>query len=186
MTTSEEVTRLLKELSAGKDEARDELMPLVYEELRALARQYMRKERQNHTLQTTALVHEAYVRLGGEGGLEWNDRVHFFRIVAKAMRQVLVDHARRKGSEKRGKGMKLEQLEENAAGALLDSSTNIIDLDGALDALAEQDRRMAQVVELRFFGGLSVEETARIMDVSPRTVKSEWRLARAWLKEHIG
>lgn len=175
----ENVTRLLAELSAGREGAGEALLSVVYNELHQLARGHMRHERSDHTLQTTALVHEAYLRLGGGEKMSWEDRSHFLRLASRAMRRVLIDHARRK---RVGKGGSLE-----AAAVLFDeTSVDLEALDEALKEFAVQDPQGAQVVELRFFGGLSVEETAKVIGVSDRTVKRDWRAARAWLKQKIG
>lgn len=179
-----DVTRLLVDLRAGKQAASEDLISLLYEELHSLAKNYMRQERPGHTLQTTALVHEAYLRLGGDEGMPWENRVHFLRVAAQAMRRVLIDHARRKLSDKRGGDRNREALDEELA-ITEERPEDLLSLDIALNKLSGVDQQIAQVVELRFFGGLSVEETARIMGISARTVKREWRLAKAWLKQQI-
>ena len=178
MPDSNEVTRLLNAVARGHEDAGEALLPLVYEELRGLARTFMRFERQDHTLQTTALVHEAWLRLAGGSDAAWEDRTHFFRLAARAMRRVLVDHARTKKAQKRGRNAKKTPLETQWLPAVDGLSTDLLDLDGALEDLSDIDPKMAQVVELRFFGGFSVNETARILSVSERTIKSDWRLAR--------
>lgn len=184
MPSRDDITRLLADLNAGKEGADEALMPLLYDELRALAHRYMRGERPGHTLQTTALVHEAYLRLGGDEDAGWENRTHFIRVAAQAMRRVLIDHARRKRSDKKGGKWERVPLDE-AMELMEDSCIDILAVDGALRRLTEIDRQMALVVELRFFGGLTVEETAQVMEVSPSTVKHEWMLAKAWLKQQI-
>jgi len=186
-TDRKEVTRLLHELSAGKVGAGEALLPLVYDELHALAERHMRGERSDHTLQTTALVHEAYLKLGGGQARTWEDRAHFLRIASQAMRRVLIDHARRRGAEKKGGHRQRRPLDE--AIALIGEAcapADLLALDQALQKLASIDPHMEQVVELRFFGSLTVEETARVMGISPRTVKADWRIAKAWLKKELG
>jgi RNA polymerase sigma factor (TIGR02999 family) len=178
------VTRLLADLNAGRQGAEDELLEILYSELRSLARGYMRHERDGHTLQATALVNEAYLHLGDVKKPDWEDRAHFFRVAARAMRRVLTDHARRKGAAKREGKWRRETLEK-AAVFEEQPSADLLKLDRALTALSEFDSRMGQVVELRFFGGLGVEETARVMQVSTRTVVRCWRMARAWLVKEI-
>jgi len=181
---SSQVTLLLRAWSDGDEAALEKLLPLVEAELRRLARIYMAKERRGHTLQTTALVNEAFVRLVDAQGLRWQDRSHFLGISARLMRRVLVDHARTRGYQKRGGGAQRVTLTD----ALLiarDPSIHLIDLDRALDALAAVDARKAKVVELRFFGGLSVEETADVLHMSNDTIKRDWRLARMWLQREL-
>ena len=175
-----EVSRLLRAWSEGDKAAMDQLMPLVYGELRRLAKQHMRRERAGHTLQTTALIHEAYLRLIDAGQARLENRRHFFAAASRLMRQVLVDLARERGSRKRGGAAERVSLDE----ALMVSGQpddELLALDEALLALVEFDARKSQVVELRFFGGLSVEETAETLDVSVETVHRDWRLARSWL-----
>ena len=178
------VTQLLAAWGDGDQAALDQLVPMVYEELRRLARSYMRRERQNHTLQTTALVNEAYVRLVDQKHVRWQNRAHFFAISAQLMRRILVDHARRRGYQKRGGGA----LQVTLAGAesLTDERTpDLVALDEALTSLAEIDPRRSQVVELRFFGGLSIEETAEVLKLSPTTVERDWTIAKAWLRKTV-
>jgi RNA polymerase sigma factor (TIGR02999 family) len=177
---SSRVTVLLRAWSDGDETALEQLLPLVETELRRLARIYMAKERRGHTLQTTALINEAFVRLVDAKGLRWQDRAHFLSISARLMRRVLVDHARRRGYQKRGGGAQRVTLTD-ALVIAPESSVRLIDLDRALDALAEVDARKAKVVELRFFGGLSVEETADVLHVSTDTIKRDWRIAKLWL-----
>lgn len=178
--TKSEVTRLLHRWSGGEKKAAEELLPLVYEELRVLARHYMRKERPGHTLETRALVHEAYVRLVDGSQVEWKGRAHFYGIASQTMRRILVDHARHRGRSKRGGDFELVgfdeawQLAEERPGELLA-------LDEALGRLAEVDPERARLVELRFFGGLTHEEIADLLGISLSTVERRWRLARAFL-----
>jgi RNA polymerase sigma-70 factor, ECF subfamily len=183
--SSHRITHLLHEWSAGNERALEELTPLVYEELRRQAARYLRRERQGHTLQTTALIHEAYLRLVGARDMQWQGRAHFFAIAANLMRRILVDHARRRDAHKRGGDQARLPLDEALAIAE-ESHVDLLALDEALDRLAAFDAQQARVVELRFFSGLSVEETATALGVSPRTVKSDWALARAWLRREIG
>jgi RNA polymerase sigma-70 factor (ECF subfamily) len=183
-TTPAHITSLLVAWTRGETSALDELTPLVHSELRRLARFYLRKERDGHTLQTDALVNEAYVRLIDLSRVEWQDRTHFFALAARLMRRILVDHARSHQYQKRGGGAKrvpLEMIEEaSAIGA-----TNLVALDDALAALAAVDARKAQVVELRFFGGLTAAETAHTLAVSEQTVLRDWRLAKLWLLREL-
>jgi len=189
-TDPAQITELLKAWEGGDASALDRLTPLVYDELRQLARAYMRREGAGHPLQTTALVHEAYLRLVKIEGTGWKDRVHFFAVCARIMRRILVDDARKRLSAKRG-GHVDRQHEVDAAS--LDDlpafdphrAQELCAIDDALTSLAEIDRRRAQVVELRFFGGLSVEETAEALNVSPQTVIRDWKLARAWLTREL-
>jgi RNA polymerase sigma-70 factor, ECF subfamily len=179
-----EVTRLLEQASAGDAAARATLFDVLYRELRRLAEAAMRAERANHTLQPTALVHEAFLRLAGDHG-RFVSRAHFFGVAAGVMRRVLVDHARGRNAQKRGSGatlvtVDLDDLPQPASAAL-----DLIVLDDALSRLTALDARQGQIVELRFFGGLSVEETAALVGVSERTVKREWQLSRAWLRREI-
>jgi len=175
---------LLKDLNAGIAGAEEKLVDLLYGELHSLARGYMRHERAGHTLQTTALVNEAYLRLGGAEESDWEDRAHFLRVAARAMRRILVDNARRKGAAKR-KAWGQRVPIEKAALYEEQPSVGLLSLDRALDSLTRLNQGMGQVVELRYFGGLSVEETARIMGVTPRTVARYWRMAKAWLAKEI-
>ncbi len=183
--SSHDVTLLLQAWSGGDKQALDRLAPLVYRELRRIAGRIMTAERPNHTLQATALVNEAYVRLVDTQQVSWQDRAHFFALCARAMRQILIDHARARASEKRGGGEVAIELEE---GLIAGSSpeANLLELDDALKRLAEIDPRKSQVVEMRFFGGLSLEETAEALKVSTKTVQRDWDLARAWLYGELG
>lgn len=178
-----EVTALLKDWSGGDQRALERLLPLVYDELRKLAAGYMRKERADHTLQPTALVHEAYLRLIDQQRVDWNNRAHFFGIAAQMMRRVLVDHARRRQAGKRDAATWLLSFSEEVAKA--DRDPELLDFDRALERLAALDPRQAKIVELRFFGGLTVEETAEVAGISAATVKREWHTARAWLAREI-
>ncbi|HYX19801.1 MAG TPA: sigma-70 family RNA polymerase sigma factor [Thermoanaerobaculia bacterium] len=183
--SGQEVTALLREWSAGDRGALERLMPLVYGELRQLAASHLRSERGDHTLQPTALVHEAYLRLVGQRSVSWANRAHFFGIAAQMMRRVLVDHARRRLAAKRSPGtLRIDLGEETAAAP--DRMPELLALDRALTELERLDPRQARVVELRFFAGLSVEETAEVAGVSTATVKREWRTARAFLRHEIG
>jgi len=181
MSEDREITELLRAWSSGERQALDLLFPVVYEELRRLSKHYLRGERVGHTLQTTALVHEAYIRLSRSGRLEFKDRGHFFAISARIMRQILVDFARRKNFKKRGEGsVAIEISEELMMGG--DINDEFLGLDEALKELAEFDVRKSCVVELKFFGGLSIDEIASALGVSSETVKRDWRLARSWLR----
>jgi RNA polymerase sigma factor (TIGR02999 family) len=180
----EEVTRVLAELSRGDRSALEKLTPLVYDELRALAQNFFRRQRPDHTLQPTALVHEAYLRLVDQSQANWADRTHFFATAAKIMRQLLADYARRHLAAKRGGGWRKITLDE----AVTPTSTphvDLIALDEALTKLTDLHERQGQVVELRFLGGLTVEETAQVLGRSPRTVELDWRMARAWLAREL-
>jgi len=181
--TQHEITRLLKAWGDGQKGAYERLMPLVYDELQRLARSYMARERADHTLQTTALVHEAYVRLV-EASATFEDRAHFFGVCAVVMRRILVDWARSRGAAKRGGSWGKVQLEE-ARVALPESEVDLVALDVALQGLEKLDPRKSRVVELRFFGGMSVEETAAMLNVSVETVARDWRLAKSWLRREL-
>src|SRR5687768_1286894 len=183
-SSSHEVTTLLKAWGDGDESARDRLMPLVYDELRRLARQHLRREKPDNLLQTTALVHEAYLRLIAQNQTQFKNRAHFFGISARLMRQILVDHARRRNGAKRGGGMTTVALDD-ASNLAQQQATNVLLIDEALSALAEKDSRQSEIVELRFFGGLSIEETAAVLNVSPGTVMRDWTFARAWLENEI-
>lgn len=178
------VTELLRAWSEGDDAALEQLVPLVETELRRLARGYMGRERRGHTLQATALVNEAFLRLTDARQVRWQDRAHFLGISARLMRRILVDHARRRGYRKRGGEAQRVTLHEDLV-TTADAACDVIALDRALDALAQVDPRKSRMVELRFFGGLSVEETAKVLDVSPDTVKRDWRLAKLWLLREL-
>ena len=176
-----QITQLLKDWSEGNQAALDELMPLVYEELRRQASQYLRKERQGHTLQTTALIHEAYLRLAGQNEIEWQNRNHFFAIASTAMRRILVDHARTRHREKRGGNAEDIPLDDALMIGVSQKSVDLVALDEALVRLERLDPRQAKVVELRFFSGLTNEETANVLAVSNATVRNDWTMAKAWL-----
>jgi RNA polymerase sigma factor (TIGR02999 family) len=179
--TSRPITQLLNQLSTGDQTAADRLIPLVLTELQQIAGHYMRTERRGHTLQPTALVNEAFLRLVGGAGVDWKSRAHFFAVAAHVMRRILIDHARLKRTEKRGGGdLRNVTIEENVVFSYHDP-VELLSIDEALNRLAEFDARQCRIVELRFFAGLSVEETAEILQISGRTVKREWNLARAWL-----
>lgn len=182
--SAHEVTLLLRAWSDGNREALDRLTPLVYRELHLIAERLMARERPSHTLQTTALVNEAYLRLVDVRQVNWQDRAHFLAICARAMRRILVDHARSRGSVKRGAGQVRLQIEEEPAAAW-SPDANLLEVDDALNRLAALDPRKSQVVELRFFGGLSVEETAEALKISPETVMRDWKLAKAWLYREL-
>jgi RNA polymerase sigma factor (TIGR02999 family) len=184
MPPSHEVTKLLKDWSAGDESALEKLMPLVYDELRQLAHQHMRREKRGHTLQTSALVNEAYLRLVDQSKIEWGSRGHFFGIAARLMRQILVDQARRRNFAKRGGGAIQVALNE-ATTVAQEQSANVMALDDALKNLEKTDQRKSRIVELRFFGGMSIEETATVLKVSPGTVMRDWTFARAWLRNQM-
>lgn len=181
--TRQNITQLLAEWRDGNQSALDELYPLVYDELHRLARRYMSRERKGHTLQTTALINEAYVRLVGQK-VNWANRSHFFAISAQIMRRILIDHARRHAYAKRGGGAQQVSLDE-AATVTPDQSGELLRLDEALTSLAEMDPRRSQVVELRYFGGLNNEEIAGVLNVSENTVTRDWNMARAWLYQQL-
>ena len=181
---SERVTKLLAKLQDSGPEPDPELMPLVYEELRRLARHYMANERTDHMLQTTALVHEAYIRLVGENQPQWESHAHFFRVAARAMRRVLIDHARAKGRAKRGGGWQRVLLDDMVAPEGL-AEVDVMALNDALDKLATLDQQEASIVRMRFFGGMTVEEVAEVLGVSKRKVEGDWTHAKAWLREEL-
>jgi len=179
-TSPSEVTILLTHLTDGNQEGASKLVPLIYDEMRRLANRYMRRERVDHTLQTTALVHEAYLKLVEQRSVNWRGRAHFLGIAAQVMRRILIDHARGHLRRKRGGKQEVVLLDE----ALVFSpqkSKELIRVDDALHELAKRDPRQAKIVELRFFGGLTVEETAELLELSPKTVKRDWAVAKAWL-----
>jgi RNA polymerase sigma-70 factor, ECF subfamily len=177
---TDHVTELLIEWRQGDDAAIERLTPLVYDEIRRIAHRFMQRERAGHTLQTTALVNEAYVRLLGQQNVDWNSRSHFFAVAAQVMRHVLVDHARRRNYLKRG-GAQQQVPIDDVVLMSNERASELIALDEALDQLAQIDHRKARVVALRYFGGLSLEETASVLEISPMTVRREWRAAKAWL-----
>ncbi len=180
----DDVTQLLRRWARGDRGALDELMPLIYRELHNLAKRQMTHQEPGHTLQTTALIHEAYLKLGGLSDKDWENRAHFFGVAAKAMRHVLVDHARTRRATKRGGEIRIEQLDEGADVGVARAG-EMIALDDALTSLAGQYPRQAEVVELRYFGGLSVEETAATLKLSPETVARDWRFAKAFLRSEL-
>jgi len=181
---SGDITGILEKISDGEPRAADELLPLVYDQLRAAAQKQMAGERPDHTLQATALVHEAYVRLVGPHDVPWENRAHFYVAAAEAMRRVLIEHARKRGRIKRGGGLRRVPLtgQELANEADLEE---ILSVDAAIRRLEERDERMARIVRLRFFAGLSAKETADVLGLSDRTVRREWTLARAWLHREL-
>ena len=176
----QDVTQLLIQLTDGNRAVLDELLPLIYAELRSLAANYLRREQPGHTLQPTALVHEAYLRLVNQTQVRWQNRAHFFGVAAQMMRRILVDHARSRQAEKRGSDAARLSLDENID-VSVERAAELVALDEALEALARFDEQKSRIVELRFFGGLSVEETAEVLGVSAPTVKRQWRMAKAWL-----
>lgn len=182
---SHNITHLLKEWSDGDERALDRLTPLVYEELRQQAARYLRKEQPGHSLQATALINEAFLRLIDVKDVQWQNRAHFFAIAANLMRRILVDHARRRDAEKRG-GSHMRLTLDEALAMAKEPEVDLLAIDEALDRLAAIDEQQARVVELRFFSGLTVEETAAALGVSPKTVKRDWSVARAWLRREIG
>lgn len=178
--TADNLTGLLLEWREGDEAALDRLTPLVYDELRRIAHRYVQRERNGHTLQTTALVNEAYLRLAGQQQIDWQNRAHFFAVTAQVMRHILIDHARRRHYAKHGGDARRVSLED-AAVMSQERAAELIALDEALDDLAKLDQRKSRVVELRYFGGLSLEETAEVLEVSLMTVRRDWRAAKAWL-----
>jgi RNA polymerase sigma factor (TIGR02999 family) len=185
MPERDDLTRLLEESAAGDETAAARLFPIVYDELRRLAGAALRRERPSHTLQPTALVHEAFLRLVDVKSSRLQDRGHFIAIAARAMRRVLVDHARSRGAVKRGKAEARLSIDDVDVAAVDASDMDLVALDQALERLAAIDERQARIVELRFFGGLTVEETAVVIGASDRTVKRDWQMARAWLRREL-
>lgn len=185
MRDAPNVTALLREMAAGEPEALDRLIPVVYEELQRIARGQLRRERADHTLSTSALVHEAYLKLVDIRQVDWQNRVHFFAMAARVMRRVLIDFARARKREKRGGGAVHVTLREAAGMPLDDGPQALIDLDDALQRLEARNARHCRVVECRCFAGLTVEETARALDISTATVKRDWAFARAWLNHEL-
>jgi RNA polymerase sigma factor (TIGR02999 family) len=179
--SSTEINRLLADWTGGDQEARDALIPLIYDELRRIARRHLRHERPDHTLQSAALVNEAYLRLVGQKPPQWQNRAHFFGVAAQMMRHILVDHARNRRAAKRGAGAPRLSLDHEIASPQK-SDVDIVALDDALNRLAELDPQQSRLIELRFFGGLSLEETAIVLGISPRSVERSWTAARAWLR----
>jgi len=180
-TSTGEVTRLLQDWSIGNRDALDQLLPLVYNELRRLAHSYLKRERPDHTLQTTALVHEAYLKLIDQHSVNWQNRAQFFALSAQAMRRILLDNARRHTAAKRGSGGQKISLDEVASVSREGANEALIALDFALQKLETIDPEQSRIVELRYFGGLTIEETAEVLKTSPSTIQREWTIARAWL-----
>jgi RNA polymerase sigma factor (TIGR02999 family) len=181
-----EVTQLLHDWSAGKQEARDELLGLVYEPLRAIAGRHLNREREGHTLQPTALVHELYLKLVDQRRVAWNDRAHFFAVAAQVMRRILVDHARRRKSDKRGGDVIAVTIGAAADLASITENFDVVALDVALEQLEKIFPQQARIVELRFYAGLTIDETAAVLGISPATISREWTMARAWLRRELG
>jgi RNA polymerase sigma factor (TIGR02999 family) len=180
-----QVTQLLQAWSEGDQGALDQLMPMVYEELHRLAKSYMARERPGHTLQATALVNEAYLRLAHSEHEDWRGRAHFFAVSARVMRRILVDWARSRRTQKRGSDVPALELEESLAIVQGKSGNDLIAIDDALQTLAAFDSRKSQIVEMRFFGGLSVQETAEVLTVSEETVRRDWNMAKSWLRREL-
>jgi RNA polymerase sigma factor (TIGR02999 family) len=185
MASPPEITALLDDWSRGNHRALDQLLPLVYAELRSIARRQLRRERVGHTLQPTALVHEAYLRLVDQRQVDWRSRAHFFGVAAQVMRRILVDNARRHNANKRGDGVQCVSIDE-ALETTAPDEISVLALDDALGRLESVDRGLAQIVELRAFGGLTIEEAAHVLKVSASTAKREWRTAKAWLTRELG
>jgi RNA polymerase sigma-70 factor (ECF subfamily) len=183
--TQHDLTQMLIRLTEGNTEVVNEILPVIYDELRSLAGNYLRRERENHTLQPTALVHEAYLKLIDQKNVRWQNRAHFFGIAANIMRRILVDHARKHTAEKRGGAGENLPLEDELIIVSEGKSAELLALDEALENLAKIDPQKSKIVELRYFGGLSVEETAEVLGVSEITVKRHWRMAKAWLYGQI-
>jgi RNA polymerase sigma factor (TIGR02999 family) len=181
MAETREITQLLKKAQNGDRESLDRLLPVIYDELRRVAANQLQRERSDHTLQATALVHEAYLRLLEQREVDWQNRAHFFSIAAEMMRRILVNYAHQRNAQKRGLGAARLSLDE-AVSFSDEQDFDLVALDDALKQLGEYDPVQARVVELRFFGGLTIEETAEVLDISDSTVKREWRMAKAWLK----
>ena len=183
--TQTQITQLLQKWQEGNNEALETLMPLVYAELKRLAGSYLRRERPDHTLQSAALVNEAYLRLVDQTQTQWQNKAHFFGIAAQMMRRILADHARGHNAAKRGAGMPELELNEAVAQAQT-KSVDLLDLEEALQKLEKLDAQQGKIIELRFFGGLSIEDTANVLGISPATVKRDWAAARAWLFREVG
>jgi RNA polymerase sigma factor (TIGR02999 family) len=182
---SQNITRMLKDWSGGDREALDKLLPFVYDELHRQASRCLRRERSDHTLQTTALIHEAYLKLIDQREVEWQNRAHFFAVAAQAMRRILVDYARARKREKRGGDDVKFQLDEAIQTPAKEKGIDLVALDEALTRLAEFDGRQARVVELRYFSGMTEEETAEVLGTSPATVRRDWNMAKAWLRYQL-
>lgn len=185
MLSEEEITKLLIDWSGGDSQALEKLMPLVLEDLRKLARKHFGREAPGHTLQPTALINEVYLKLIGRRSVQWANRAQFFGFASELMRRVLVDHARARETDKRGKGIPKVSLDELAAELTLKDDLDLLALDEALSDLAKLNQRQAHIVRLRFFGGLTVEEISEFLEISPRTVKRDWRIARMWLFKNL-
>ena len=183
MTKTDDVTVLLEQMSSGSQTAPDELLPLVYDDLRRLAHAYFNRESSDHTVQATALVHEAYLRLVKWENVSWQNRAHFFAVAAEVMRKILIDHARKRNAQKRSGGQRV--ILDDAISFPDKKDFDVLKLDDALVALEATDARQAKIVELRFFGGLSIEETAYILDISETTVRREWTFAKAWFQREL-
>jgi RNA polymerase sigma factor (TIGR02999 family) len=185
MASSRDLTALLGEWSRGNSNALNRLVPLVYAELRRIATRQLRRERVGHTLQPTAVVHEAYLRLVDQRHVDWQNRAHFFGVAAQVMRRILVDHARRRSASKRGEGVRCVSIDA-AKDVQASNEIPILALDSALDRLEKVDADLARIVELRAFGGMTIEEAAHLLKVSPSTAKRDWRTAKAWLTRELG
>ena len=182
MSSRSEVTELLRKAQAGDRDSLDQILPVVYDELRAVARRQLSLERSDHTLQPTALVHEAYLRLLEQTQVDWQNRLHFFSIASQMMRRILVNYAVDRKAKKRGDGATHVQLDEAMSLGKAEAAIDLVLLDEVLERLTFLDERQARIVELRFFGGMTIEETASVMEISPATVKREWQMAKAWLQ----
>lgn len=180
-----EITQMLIELTGGNKDVVNQILPHIYDELRRLAGNYLRRERSDHTLQPTALVHEAYMKLIDQKKVKWQNRAHFFGIAAQVMRRILMDHARKHSAEKRGGEAEKLPIEEEILVVSHGRSAELLALDEALEKLAQFDETKAKIVELRYFGGLSIEETAEVMGVSVPTINRHWRMAKAWLHAEV-
>lgn len=185
MKQTHKITRMLREWSGGDQAALEELMPLVYDELHKQARRYLRRERPNHTLQTTALINEAYLKLIDQREVKWESRTHFFAVAANLMRRILVDHARHKNRAKRGGAGENLPLDEALLIVSEEKSVDLVALDEALNRLAEIDEQQTRIVELRYFSGLTLEETADVLKVSRTTIATDWAMAKAWLHREL-
>lgn len=179
--TEKPITQILHELRNGERDSLDELLPLVYDELRRLANSYLNRERSNHTLQPTALVHEAYLRLIGQNKIEWQNRAHFFGVLSRLMREILIEYARMRSREKRGGEFKTQIALDDAVSFTNRNQLDVVAVDDALLKLERLDQRQARVVEMKFFGGMTVEEIGEVLDISPATVKREWSSAKLFL-----
>ena len=179
------ITQLLYELKTGRQEVLNELLPLVYDQLRQLADSYLRRERENHTLQPTALVHEAYLRLVGQKPIDWQNRAHFFGVASRLMREILIEYARARHRKKRGGDFATRVALDDALSFQTQEGLDVIELDEALTRLEQLDKDQARIVELRFFGGLTIEEVAEVSGTSPATVKREWTTAKLWLLREL-